>query len=114
MRSWAVAGLVIALGARSHADPIPRSDSWAIASAATRASLSPDGPWLPRAAQDGWQLEVHDTSGPRVQIMERGRGVELWLYADRATLHDVALDGAELRPGAGIDREDLAIGARGH
>jgi hypothetical protein len=101
MRRWAVAGLVIALGMRAHAEPIPRSDRSAIASATTRASLSPDGPWLPVASRDGWRIEVHDTGGPRVQLVERGHGVELLLYADRATLHDVALDGAELRPGAG-------------
>jgi hypothetical protein len=96
-----VAGLVMVLSSPSHAEPIPQSDTWARASAATRASLSPDGPWLPRAAPDGLVLEVHDTSGPRVQLVERWDGVELWLYADRATLRDVALDGAELRPGAG-------------
>jgi hypothetical protein len=96
-----VAGLVMVLSSPSYAEPIPQSDTWARASAATRASLSPDGPWLPRAAPDGLVLEVHDTSGPRVQLVERRNGVELWLYADRATLRDVALDGAELRPGAG-------------
>jgi hypothetical protein len=105
MRSCVVAGMVLVsiliLGSPLHAESIPISKTGAIAKTATRASLSPDGPWLPSATRADWPLEVHDTSGPRLQIVERSGGVALWLYADRATLRDVALPGAELRPGAG-------------
>jgi hypothetical protein len=105
MRSWVVAGVVLVSilipASPPRAESIPRSKTAAVATTATRASLSPDGPWLPSAARADWPLEVHDTSGPRLQIVERSGGVELWLYIDRATLRDVALPGAELRPGTG-------------
>lgn len=100
-----VAGVVLVSiliwGSPLRAEPIPRSKTAAVATTATRASLSPDGPWLPSAATADWPLEVHDGTGPRLKIVERSGGVDLWLYVDRATLRDVALAGAELRPGAG-------------
>jgi hypothetical protein len=100
-----VAGVVLVsipiAGSPLRAEPIPRSKTAAVATTATRASLSPDGPWLPTAAEADWPLEVHNSSGPRLKIVERGGGVELWLYVDPATLRDVALAAAELRPGAG-------------
>lgn len=64
-------------------------------------SLSQDGPWLPHGPGGGAQLEVHDLGGPRLRILDRRYGIELWLYTDPATLQEVALEGAELRPGTG-------------
>jgi hypothetical protein len=77
MRSYAAAALVVAVGARAHADPTPPSDAWARTTLATRVSLSPDGPWLPRGPGGGAQLEVHDGDGPRLRVLER----RYWAHA---------------------------------
>jgi len=101
MSRWSVAGLVVVLSAAGSvlAQPLPEPDGrWVVASTRTKASLSPDGPWLAQAIRFGFGLEVQRDSGPRLPIRTKMSGVRLVLYVDRSTLQTVVIDDAELVP----------------
>jgi hypothetical protein len=98
-RSEWVVGLAVMLCAADAAlaQSLDRSmsapaDRLVMASARTRASLSLDGPWLPRAARSGDMFDVLRDEGPRIQIREEVDGVRLALYVDRGTLQTVTTD----------------------
>jgi hypothetical protein len=109
MMKWVVAWLMVGLATPALGQPISKwGGKRAIASEGVHVSFSPDGPWLSAARAPGfWPLgilEVHDDTGARVQFVERASGVELVLYADRATLRSVALADAVLSPSVAAAR----------
>lgn len=54
------------------------------AKAGARASLAPDGPWLPTALAKEDTLAIHDQRAARPQFAEPADGALLALYADPA------------------------------
>lgn len=93
-----VVAMLSAVGA-AVAQPLPPADGRrVVASTRTRASLSPDGPWLPQAITDYFDLEVQRDSGPRLEIREVALGVRMVLYVDRSTLRTVVTEDVDLVP----------------
>ncbi|MBS1123373.1 MAG: hypothetical protein H6Q90_5601 [Deltaproteobacteria bacterium] len=66
--------------------------------AGARASLTPDGPWLPIAAKAGVRLNILDDRGARPQFLDSAQGVNLLLYAEPSALKTFSLKGAALYP----------------
>ena len=96
-RSEWVVGLAVMLCSADAAlaQSMPAQDDRLVtATARTRASLSPDGPWLPRAARSGDVLQVLRDDGARIEIREDVSGVRLAMYVDRATLQTVVCGGS--------------------
>ena len=85
------------------ADPPPhyRGDH-ALAKAGARASLTPDGPWLPGKIQRPTLLAARDTVGtrPEVEADDDDFSVHLWVYADPDGLADITTAETFLAPGA--------------
>src|SRR5262245_63805412 len=80
--------------------------------AGARASLAPDGPWLPATLAQGEELEIHK-GGARPQFLERASGASLLLYIDLAGLATCTREGAALYPTPAIamkERDAKTVG----
>jgi outer membrane biosynthesis protein TonB len=104
MMRWNVVVAVVVTGVAASspvgAQIANRDSVWVTATARTRISLSPDGPWIAQPAQPGATLEVHDHTGHRLQILDEVNGAKLVFYVDPATLQTVTRDSVRLVPSA--------------
>lgn len=74
----------------------------------TRISLRADGPWLATPAKTSADVEVLDSTTPRVRFRVYVGGAQLLLYADRDRLQTFTLPGAELVPSESAAGKALA------